>query len=121
MRALDPTLTIFYGIACVVSTIALALKVKVLMQQLRERRSELTALDEDVPTKHSRKLKIHKKRLVQTTRTIHMVYVSMMVGIAEGGPLGIFQGKIAQVLDCVSLDELVLMQLCFCCVHPKWI
>ena len=89
---LDPTLTIFYAIASVVSTIALVLKVKVFIQQLRERRSELSALDEDVQTERSRKLKTHKKRLVQTTRSIHMAYTSMMVGIAECIPLGILQG-----------------------------
>ena len=141
---LDPTLTIFYAIASVVSTIALVLKVKVFIQQLRERHSELSALDEDVQTERSRKLQTHKKRLVQTTRSIYMTYTSMMVGVAECVPLGILQGAsnkhcafvhlllmcsyvltvILQRHDCKSLDwagldELVLVQFLFCCVCPK--
>ena len=93
------------------------------MQQLRGRRSELSALDKDVQTERSRKLETHKKRLVETTRTIHMAYVSMMVGIAECVPLGILQGKIVAsfFFDCADLAELVLMQLCFRGVCPKWI
>ena len=90
--SLGLTLTVFYAIASVVSTIALALKVKVFREQLRARCSELSALEEDVQTVRLRKLKTHKKRLVQTTRSIHMAYTSMMVGIAECIPLGILQG-----------------------------
>ena len=51
----DRTLTIFYAIASVVSPIALVLRVKVFMQHLRERRSQLVALDKGVQKEHLKK------------------------------------------------------------------
>ena len=68
------------------------MKMKVFVQQLRERRIELSVLDEGALTEQSKKLNKHIKRLVKTTRTIHMTYASMMVGIAECVPLGVLQG-----------------------------
>ena len=68
------------------------MKMKVFVQQLRERRNELSDLDESALTEQAKKLKKHIKRLVKTTRTIHMTYTSMMVGIAECVPLGVLQG-----------------------------
>ena len=89
---LDSTLIIFYAIASIVSIIAMAIKVRVFMQQLRERRNELSALDEGTLTARQEKLQKHRKRLVKTTRTIHMTYASMMLGGAECIPIGILQG-----------------------------
>ena len=93
---LDPTLAIFYAIASIVSIIALAIKVRVFMQQLRERRNELSVLDEGTLTVQQEKLQKHVKRLVKTTRTIHMTYASMMLGIAECIPLGLLQGRFSK-------------------------
>ena len=66
------------------------LKVKAFVEQLRERRS--TIFDEIVlQTMHQRKLNAHKKKLVKVTRQINLLYSSMMIGAAEGIPLGILQ------------------------------
>ena len=96
---LDSTLIIFYAIASIVSIIAMAIKVRVFMQQLRERRNELSALDEGTLTARQEKLQKHRKRLVKTTRTIHMTYTSMMLGVAECIPIGILQG--VPIMHCV--------------------
>ena len=43
-----------------------------------------------------RRLKRHHKHLCKTSRTIQMIFVSLMVGIAERAPLGIVQILYAQ-------------------------
>ena len=84
---------VFYVIATVISVVALMLKARVFLQQLRERRSQLAedAL-EDGQTERAKKLKKHRKRLVKTTRAILLTYSSLMVAVAECLPLGILQG-----------------------------
>ena len=89
---LDSTLITFYAIASIVSIIAMAIKVRAFIQQLRERRNELSALHEGTLTARQEKLQKHAKRLVNTTRTINMTYASMMLGVAECIPIGILQG-----------------------------
>ena len=80
---------LFYVIATVISIAAFLLKVKVFLKQLRARRDELSSLDEADETQRAQRLKKHTQRLVETARTINMIYASMMVGIAESVPLGI--------------------------------
>ena len=70
----------------------MVLRIRAYIQQLRERQSQLFALEEVEQTKRQRQLQKHKKRLVKTSRTIHLTYASMMVGVAECLPLGLLQG-----------------------------
>ena len=77
-----------------VSIVALVLKARVFLQQLRERRSQFADnVLEDDQTERAKKLQKHRKRLVKTTRTITMTYSSLMVAVAECLPLGILQGE----------------------------
>ena len=82
-----------FGIATVVSTVALTLKVRVFVEQLRERRTALDALGAQQSEQES-KLAAHRKKFVKTTRSITMIYASMMIGLAECLPLGVLQGTI---------------------------
>ena len=79
-------------IATVISIVALVVKIRVFVAQLRQRRSQLAAL-EDTQTERAKRLQKHRKRLLKTTRSIHMAYVSLMVALAECVPLGILQGS----------------------------
>ena len=80
----------FYSLASLVSIIALVLKVRMLLQQLRERRNQF-ALEEGLDGR-ALKLQKHRQPLVKTSRKIHMTYSSLMVGCVEGLPLGVLQG-----------------------------
>ena len=72
-----------------ISILALVLKARVFLQQLRERRSQFADnVLEDEQTERAKKLRKHRKRLVNTTRTILMTYSSLMVAVAECLPLG---------------------------------
>ena len=98
----------FYAIASVVSLVAITLKVRVFVEQLRERRNALVDL-EDEETGYALKLKSHRKKLVKATRTINLLYASMMIGIAECIPLGVLQSRpcacsSVSVCLCVSMS-----------------
>ena len=74
-----------------ISILALVLKARVFLQQLRERRSQFADnVLEDEQTERAKKLRKHRKRLVNTTRTILMTYSSLMVAVAECLPLAAF-------------------------------
>ena len=70
----------------------LFLKVKLFGEQLRERRNELSGLEEDGQTDTAKKLQKHRMRLVKAHRTIWMIYASIAVGVAECLPIGVLQG-----------------------------
>ena len=74
-----------YGIATIVSIVALFLKAKIFRAQLMRRRSQFFFEGEE---KHDRsaKLQKHKKRLIKAKRRILLVYSSMLVGLAEYDP-----------------------------------
>ena len=73
-----------YSIATVVSVASFYLKAKVLVDQLRNRRAEVTTFEEDGKNVASfKRLKKHRRRLVKTQRTLRLTYASMMVGSAE--------------------------------------
>ena len=81
----------FYILATVVSIAVMGLKIMVFVEQLRERRNILRSLkDED--TDSSKKFRTHRKRLISTSRSIKMIFGSMMVACAEQIPIGILQG-----------------------------
>ena len=77
----------------VVSLVAIGLKVRIFVRQLRARRSRLGSLDKE-PTNNSKRLRTHEKRLMDTSRQINMLYSSMMVGIGECLPLGCIQSEL---------------------------
>ena len=56
----------------------MALHLTQLMKQFRARRSDLEDLEE-----LAAKQKSHRQRLLTTTRKIHMIYASLLVGCAE--------------------------------------
>ena len=61
---------------------------------------DLDTLDEEqseAQTEGAKKLKIHQERLLETSRKIHMIYASLMVGAAECIPLGVLQGREASI------------------------
>ena len=68
-----------YSIAALVSLISLYLKVKILVEQLRKRRTEIELDDEE----SAGPLKRHKDRLIKTHRTLRLIFASMMIGFAE--------------------------------------
>ena len=68
-----------YFVAALVSLISLYLKVKILVEQLRKRRTEVELDEEDSATP----LKKHTDRLGKTHRTLRLIYASMMIGVAE--------------------------------------
>ena len=70
-----------FAVASIVSSIALYIKIKVLIHQLRYRRTEIDTFEDD--RKNEATSKKHNKRLVKTRRTLLMIYASMMVGCAE--------------------------------------
>ena len=74
-----------YGIATIVSIVALFLKVKIFRVQLIRRRSQFVFEDEK-KNNRSVKLQKHKKRLIKAKRRILLVYSSMLVGLAEYDP-----------------------------------
>jgi hypothetical protein len=55
------------------------LKAQVFVAQLRERRNALAELDTEQSTVEQ-KLKAHRKRLSKTSKSIQMLYASMLVG-----------------------------------------
>jgi len=101
---------VFYVIATVISVVALMLKARVFLQQLRERRSQLAEDTlEDGQTERAKKLKKHRKRLVKTTRAILLTYSSLMVAVAECLPLGILQ--VMYSLRVAKMDRLTAISL----------
>ena len=88
---------VFFSIASLVSICALSLKIRMFVEQVRERRSTIIdAIGEQ--TAYHRKLRAHKKKLVKTKRQVKLLYSSMMVGAAECVPLGILQSMLHGVL-----------------------
>ena len=81
---------VFYAISVVVSVVAAGIKLKVLIEQLRERRLSLTEVD-DRQAPHAKKLAKKHKQLTQTTRTIKLLYASAMLAVCECLPLGVLQ------------------------------
>ena len=80
----------FFAIATLVSLFAMVMRVKEFINQLRAHRDELNVL-EGMQTLEGTKLKIHRQRLLETTREMHMMYASLLLGLAECLPLGILQ------------------------------
>ena len=78
---------VFYSLASLVSIIALVLKVRMFLRQLRERRNQF-ALEKGLDER-ALKLQKHRQRLFTTSRKILMTYSLLMVGCVEGLPLGI--------------------------------
>ena len=70
---------VVYSVAALVSLISLYVKSKILVEQLRNRRTEVELDDEE----SAGPLKKHTDRLTKTHRTVHLIYASMMIGFAE--------------------------------------
>jgi hypothetical protein len=86
------------------------LKVQVFLAQLRERRNALTELDIE-QSKVDRKLKAHQKRLTKTSKSIQMLYSSMMVWMHRNLHSSITQGTCSQVgaFECLPLGILQII------------
>ena len=67
-------------VATIVSSINLHIKLTVLFDQLRYRRAEISTFENES------KLRKQNKKLVQTRRTLRLIYASMTVGFAEVCP-----------------------------------
>lgn len=70
-----------YSVATVVSLMNLYLKVKVLIEQFRNRRAEFDITEEE--SKLAATLQKHETRLVKTRRHLRLIYASLMVGVGE--------------------------------------
>ena len=81
----------FYVIATIVTLAVTGVKITVFVQQLRERRNILSSPD-DQKSDRSEKFKVHQKRLISTSRSIKLIYASVLVACAEQVPMGILQG-----------------------------
>ena len=81
----------FYVIDTVVTLAVTGVKITVFVQQLRERRNILSFPDGQ-KSDRSKKFKVHQKRLISTSRSIKLIYASVLVACAEQVPMGILQG-----------------------------
>ena len=92
-------------VATIVSLINLHIKLAVLFDQLRYRRAEISTFED------KSELMKRNKKLVQTRRTLHLIYASMLVGFAEVCPLHV--GQMDQVTDfwlqCIPIGILQLV------------
>ena len=93
-----------YAVASVVSIAALAFKIKIFIDQLRERRSTFDEFEE-CETGNAKKLRDHQKRLAKVSRKILLLYSSMMIGLAEGVPLGVLQSMHSHTCECAWHDS----------------
>ena len=62
------------------------------LKQLHASRSEIEAFDKqqtDKEQKYAAKLKKHERRLLETTNSIQMIYVDLMVTASEALPIGV--------------------------------
>ena len=112
----------FFAIATLVSLFAMVMRVKEFINQLRAHRDELNVL-EGMQTLEATKLKTHRQRLLETTREMHMIYASLLLGLAECLPLGILQRMITPVSEYmkpVFVQIYACVQLCTRCVWEKW-
>ena len=104
----------FYILATVVSIVVLGQKILIFIEQLRERRNKLASL-EDEETNISKKIRMHRTRLLHTARSIKMICGSIMVACAEQIPIGILQGTL--VCTCKTelfMDAAIVRLLCSC-------
>ena len=78
IRQLVPSWVTAFSLAALVSTISLATKLRLLVEQFRARRTEIELDYED-----SSGLKKHNDRLLKTQRSIQLIYVAVLVGVVE--------------------------------------
>ena len=89
------------------------------LKQLHASRSEIEAFDKqqtDKEQKYAAKLKKHERRLLETTNSIQMIYVDLMVTASEALPIGVLQGERVSAREyschaCVC-DEYACNSLC---------
>jgi ABC-type phosphate/phosphonate transport system permease subunit len=101
VKRLIPYWIVCWAVATVVSSVSMFIKVKVrqfpmihdqhsvhqvFVHQFRARREDLSVLDEH-PDEHVKKLRKHQKRMTKTSKTIQMIYASMLVGALECLPM----------------------------------
>ena len=108
----------FYVIATIVTLAVTGVKITVFVQQLRERRNILSSPD-DQKSDRSEKLKVHQKRLISTSRSIKLIYASVLVACAEQVPMGILQG-ILHMHAWICLLQCVKVHVYMLCVHTCW-
>jgi hypothetical protein len=80
---------IFFALACLVSTIAIFMKIQSLVRAIRLRRVEINLQGSNCNTSPSAKLLKHRKNAERTRRAIRGIYGGMLVGLGENLPLGI--------------------------------
>ena len=81
----------------VASLATMYIKMKVFIEQFRNRREEVW--EPDCLSERAKKIQKHKKRLTSTGKAIKMIYASMMIGCLECVPMGVLQILYSQVVQ----------------------
>lgn len=100
-----------YALACCVSLINLIIKAKLLVKQVRSRRTELQLGQEDELGVKQARLAKNQKRLKSANTKIHKIYAGLLVCFGESLPMGILQLVKAQRSPEMSLlEDLCMLQ-----------